>query len=44
MDIVESLRNYAVLNIVVEESRLFLTKERAPYMICMELFRPEEIK
>jgi len=33
-----------VLNIVVEESRLFLTKERAPYMICLEVFRPDEIK
>jgi hypothetical protein len=39
-----SLRNYAILNIVVEESRLFLTKERAPFMICLEVFRPDEIK
>lgn len=39
----ESLRNYAVLNIVTSESRLFLTKTRAPFMICLELFRPDEI-
>lgn len=32
------------MNICVEESRLFLTKERAPFMICLELYRPEEIK
>ena len=33
-----------MLNIAVEESRLFLTKERAPFMICVEIFRPEELK
>ena len=38
-----SLRNYAVLNICVDESKLFLTKSRAPYMICLEMYRPEEI-
>ena len=40
----DSLRNYTVLNIVTSESRLFLTKERAPYMIVLELFRPDEMK
>jgi hypothetical protein len=39
----ESLRNYAVLNIVTSESRLFLTKTKAPFMITLELFRPDEI-
>ena len=37
-------RNYAILNIVVQEARLFLTKERAPFMICIEVFRPDELK
>ena len=37
-----NIRNYAVLNIVVGESRVFSTKERSPYYICIELFRPEE--
>ena len=36
-------RNYAVLNICPNESKLFLTKTRAPYMICLEIYRPEEI-
>ena len=39
-----SLRNYTILNIVTSEARLFLTKERAPFMICIELFRPDEIR
>eukprot|EP00347_Sterkiella_histriomuscorum_P015790 403355671 len=39
-----STRNHAVLNICVDESRMFLTKERAPFMICVELYRPEEIQ
>jgi len=38
-----SWRNYTVLNICVDECKLFLTKNRAPYMICLEIFRPEEI-
>jgi hypothetical protein len=40
----DSMRNYSVLNIVTSESRLFLTKERAPFMICLEVFRPEELQ
>jgi hypothetical protein len=32
-----------VLNIVEEESKLFITKQRAPFMICVEIYRPEEI-
>lgn len=42
--VTESLRNYTVLRIVPEESRLFLTKERAPFLVCLEVYRPEEIK
>ena len=39
-----SNRNYAVLNIVESETRLFLTKTRAPFMVCVEVYRPEELK
>jgi hypothetical protein len=39
-----SIRNHALLNIAFEDSRLFITKERAPFMICLELYRPEELK
>ena len=38
-----SWRNYAVLNICENESKLFITKSRAPFMICLEIYRPEEI-
>jgi hypothetical protein len=38
-----SSRNYAVLHIVPEEARIFVTKERAPMLICIEVYRPEEI-
>ena len=31
-----------MLRICEEESRIFPTRERAPYMICVELYRPEE--
>lgn len=31
-----------VLNIVISESRVFSTKERSPFSLCLELFRPEE--
>jgi len=27
-----------VLNIAEEESRLFITAEKAPYLICIEVF------
>ena len=36
-------RNYCVLNIVESESRLFITNTKAPYMVCIEVYRPEEI-
>jgi len=38
-----SIRNYAILHIPSSECRVFQTKERAPYMITIEVFRPEEI-
>lgn len=39
------MRNYTVLKIAVDESRIFVTKTKAPYMICLEVYRPaEEIK
>lgn len=37
------MRNYAVLHIVADESRIFKTKERAPIMLTFELFRPIEL-
>ena len=36
-------RSYAVCHISVSESRIFKTKNRAPYLIVLELFRPEEL-
>jgi len=36
----DMMRYYAVLNIVTEETRVFSTKERAPFYICLELFKP----
>ena len=36
------MRNYSILSIAIDESRIFLTKERAPFMICVEAFRPTE--
>ena len=38
-----SWRNYAILNICENESKLFFTKKRAPYLLCLEIYRPEEI-
>jgi phosphatidylinositol 4-kinase len=38
-------RQSAVLHIPVSEARVFTTKERAPFKICVEVFRPyKEIK
>jgi hypothetical protein len=39
----ESLRNYAVLHIQTEEVAVFQTKSRAPYMVTIELYRPDEM-
>lgn len=37
------MRNHAVLHIVAEEARIFRTKERAPLLLCLEVYRPTEI-
>jgi len=37
------MRNYAVLHIAADEARIFVTKERAPLMLCIECYRPEEL-
>lgn len=39
-----SMRNYSVLHINVMEAKVFVTKERAPFLVCIEVFRPEEHK
>jgi phosphatidylinositol 4-kinase len=39
----QSMRNYAVLHIVTEESRIFRTKMRAPLLLCLEVYRPIEM-
>lgn len=38
-----SLRNHAVLNIPPNECHVFQTKERSPFLICIELYRPDEL-
>ena len=37
------MRNYAVLNIVAEEAVVFKTKERAPILLTIEVYRPIEM-
>jgi len=39
-----SIRNYAVLHIPPNECHVFQTKERAPFLICVELYRPDELQ
>ena len=36
----ESLRFYNILNILPNESRIFSTKQRAPFYICLEVYCP----
>lgn len=38
-----SMRNYAILNICVDEAIVFKTKERAPILLTFEAFRPAEM-
>ncbi|CAD8067851.1 unnamed protein product [Paramecium sonneborni] len=38
----QGVRNYVVLNIVVDECRVFPTKCRSPFYLCLEIYRPEE--
>lgn len=35
-------RNCAILHIPITEARVFTTKERAPFKICIEIFQPYE--
>ena len=37
------MRNYCVLHILPEEARVFQTKERAPIMLTIEVYRPDEM-
>ena len=32
-----------MLNIIEDESKLFVTNTKAPYLVCLEVYRPEEI-
>lgn len=41
--IIDSIRNYAVLHVPLSECRVFQTKMRAPFMIAVELYRPDEL-
>lgn len=38
-----SIRNYCVLHIAADETKVFQTKERAPLLLCIEAYRPEEL-
>lgn len=38
----DSDQYFNVLNIVVEETRIFSTKMRAPFYICLEVYNPIE--
>ena len=37
-------RNYMVLRIQEAESRLFITAEKAPFLINIEVFHPSELQ
>lgn len=39
----QAMRNYAVLHIPISEIRIFQTKQRCPLLICLEVFRPDEL-
>lgn len=38
----DSNQYYNVVNIVVEETKIFSTKMRAPFYICLEVYNPIE--
>lgn len=42
MNKIDNFRNHVVLNIVTQECKVFSTKERSPFYICLELYRSEE--
>ncbi|CAD8063214.1 unnamed protein product [Paramecium sonneborni] len=37
----DQIRNYVILNIVASECKVFSTKERSPFYICLEIYRPD---
>jgi hypothetical protein len=37
-------RNYMILKIAEQESRLFITAQKAPFLICLEVFQPQELQ
>ena len=39
----DTIRNYVIVHIPVSETRIFRTKNRAPYMITIELIRIDEL-
>ena len=39
----ESIRNYIIVHIPVTETRIFRTKNRAPYMLTVEVIRIDEL-
>jgi phosphatidylinositol 4-kinase len=38
-----TIRNYIIVHIPVSETRIFRTKNRAPYMLTVELIRIDEL-
>ena len=40
----DDYRNYMVLNILPEETKCFLTAHKAPYLVVMEVFQPQELR
>ena len=39
----ETIRNYIIVHIPVTETRIFRTKNRAPYMLTVEVIRIDEL-
>jgi len=39
----DSVRSHCVLRICESDWKVFQTKTRAPVMLCIEMFRPEEL-
>jgi len=37
----DAIRNYVILKLVPDESRVFSTKSRSPFSLCIEIYRPE---
>lgn len=39
----DAIRNYVIVHIPVSETKIFRTKNRAPYMITVEMIRIDEL-